>query len=162
MPESFKKIALRSAIASAFVVMATTIASIAPMTAFAQSGLHFVGDVNSDVSGSTVTVSGEVAGAGKTATATLTGTADVTQGCVNKGDNEPKGLRTTTEDISVSDTFNTRSGRGSFSLSFTAEGDPDFECPSANMREVTVGVEFNDLTLTVTSQTGTISEEITA
>ncbi|HKH86425.1 MAG TPA: hypothetical protein VKA40_07740 [Nitrososphaera sp.] len=154
-----KKQVLAPAIAAVLVAMAST--TLMSGAAYAQEGLHLVGDVSTDVSGNTLTVSGEVAGAGRTATATLTGSAIVTQGCITpSGSNEPRGLVETTEDINVSDTFNTRQGRGTFDLEFTATGDSDFECPSANMRETVVDVEFTDLTLTITSQTGSITEEL--
>ena len=160
----------RKAIPIATMVMAIVMMGPAVLsTAFAvpptnverTGGLHFVGtpDVTRTADNRLV-VTGEVAGAGRTATATLTGDAIVTQGCVNRGGNEPRGLQTTTEDIAVTDTFNTRQGRGTFDLQFEATGDPNFECPSRNMQEVVVDVAFTNLVLTVTSQTGTIVTEL--
>ena len=159
MSGNTKKVAIiPTAITAALVLMAST--TLMSGTAFAQQGLHFTSDPTATVRGNTLIVTGEVAGAGRTATATLTGTAEVTQGCVNKGGNEPRGLQTTTEDILVTEPFNTRQGRGSFTLDFTATGDPNFSCPSPNMRATVVDVSFTGLVLTVTSQTGTIVTQL--
>ena len=158
MTKSYKT-RLALPIAAALVLMTST--TLMTGAAYAQTtrtgGLHFVGEPTATVEGNVLTVTGEVAGAGRTAEATLEGTAVVTQGCVNRGGNEPQGLQTTTEDFIVTEPFNTRQGRGTFELQFEATGDPDFECPSRNMREVLVGVEFTDVVLTVTSQTGTVT-----
>ena len=57
-------------------------------------------------------------------------------------------------------TFRTRSGRGTFTVATepVTIDDFDFECPSAQQTEVLVGpVTFTDITLTITSQTGTIT-----
>lgn len=160
MSDSIKKTAvLPTAITAVLVLMSST--SLMTGAAYAQQGLHFVGQPTATVEDNVLTVTGEVAGAGRTATATLTGEAIVTQGCVTpSGSNEPRGLQTTTEDIDVTDTFNTRQGRGTFDLEFEATGDPNFECPSARMQEVVVDVAFTNLVLTITSQTGTIVTEL--
>jgi hypothetical protein len=158
MLDNMNKTKVTFAALATLVAMAST--TLMTGAAYAQSGLHLVGDVNVGGDDDTVTVSGEVAGAGRTATATLTGEATVIQGCITRGGGEPRGLQETTEDINVSDTFNTRQGRGTFSLDFTATGDPDFECPSRQQTEVVVDVVFENLVLTITSQTGTITEPI--
>jgi hypothetical protein len=153
---SKKQVVVPAIIATLIVMTSTTLMS---GVAYAQSGLHLVGDVAIDVDevAGTITVSGEVAGAGRTAEATLTGEVTTTQGCITpSGSNEPRGLVETTEPIDVSDEFNTRQGRGTFELTFEASGDPNFECPSRNMQETVVDIEFTDLELTITSQTGTI------
>jgi hypothetical protein len=57
-------------------------------------------------------------------------------------------------------TIRTRAGRGAFTVSTEPITIQDFafECPSAQQTEVIVGsVTFTDITLTITSQTGTIT-----
>ena len=158
-----KKQVVAPAIAAVLVVMAST--TLMSGAAYAQTitrdgGLHFVGTPTATTEGNELTVTFEVAGAGRTATATLTGDAIVTQGCVNRGGGEPRGLQETTDPFEVTDTFQTRQGRsGVQELEATATGDPDFECPSRNMRETIVGVEFTNVVLTVTSQTGTTTAD---
>jgi len=121
-------------------------------------GLHFVGTptvtTTKDATSATLSAIGEVAGAGTTATATLTATAEVTTGCINRGskDQQPSGLERTFTQVSDTDTFRTRSGRGTFSLSTTVG--IDRTCPD-QMVPVLVSVVFHDVTVTVTSQTGT-------
>jgi hypothetical protein len=61
--------------------------------------------------------------------------------------------------VTGSDEFNTRQGRGEFTVT-TEEIEPGaggFECPSRQQTEVIIGVTFTDITLTVESQTGTIT-----
>ena len=134
--------------------------AVAPDSITRTGGLHFVGqpDVTATVTSTsaTLTATGEVAGAGTTASATLSATAAVTRGCVNRGSKgqEPSGLQRSFETTTGSVTFRTRSGRGSFSVTtdtITTEG---FDCPD-RMTPVLVNVTFTDITLTVTSQTGT-------
>jgi hypothetical protein len=121
--------------------------------------LHFVGQPDvvavSTGGGFALVGTGEVAGAGRTATALLTATATVTTGCINRGDNEPRGLERTTTQTTGSQTFNTRSGRGTFSVQTNTVPTPARTCPSRNMTPTVVSAEFTDITLTVTSQTGT-------
>jgi hypothetical protein len=123
-------------------------------------GLHFVGtpEVTATKSSTSafLTATGEVAGAGTSATATLSSTAIVTRGCINRGskDQQPSGLQRTSETTTGQLTFRTRSGRGTFAVStvpITTEG---FTCPD-QMVPVLASVTFTDITLTVTSQTGT-------
>jgi hypothetical protein len=146
------------AITAALVLMAPTLV-------YAQQGLHFVGTptvtaTKTDDS-AFLTATGEVAGAGRTATATLSATAVTTVGCITpSGSNEPRGLQTQETQVTGSETFNTRQGRGTFDVDTNAVGIPSsFNCPSANMEETLVSVVFEDVTLTVTSQTGTITQE---
>ena len=156
------KMAMISTLVAALAV-AAFVPSGTPQIALAQDstgGLHFVGQPSCTPTDGTIVCTGEVAGAGRTATATVEATATVTQGCINKGENEPRGLQETTTTVTGSETFNTRSGRGTFSVETDPITSPtgDFTCPSRNMRPTLVDVEFTDITLTVTSQTGTVSE----
>jgi hypothetical protein len=175
MPESMKKVTvLATAITAVLVLMAPAILStgvfaIPPETTTRDGGLHFVGqpdltvnkefDENDRVVSASLTAEGEVAGAGRTATATLSSTAEVEQGCITRGGGEPQGLEDVTTSVSGSEEFNTRQGRGTFTVT-TDEIEPGaggFECPSRQQTEVILGVTFTDITLTVTSQTGTIT-----
>jgi hypothetical protein len=142
--------------------------AVAPTTVTQTGGLHVCENTTLDVTATKttgptgtafLTATGEVCGAGTTATATLSATAVVTVGCITpSGSNEPKGLQTTTTTVTGSETFETRQGRGTFTVSTNAVGVPStFECPSANMTETLVSVTFTNITLTITSQTGTIT-----
>jgi hypothetical protein len=106
--------------------------------------------------GAFLTATGEVSGAGTTATATLAADAAVTTGCINRGsqDQQPSGLRRTNVETSGQQTFNTRSGRGTFTVSTVPITSAGADCPPP-MRPTLVSVNFTDITLTVTSQTGT-------
>jgi len=139
--------------------------AVAPTTVTSTGGLHVCQGTTLDVTadktdGAFLTATGEVCGAGPTATATLSSTVEATVGCVTRGGGEPMGLEEAATGTTGEVTFRTRAGRGSFSVStdpITIE-DFDFECPSPNMVEVLVGpVTFTDITLTITSQTGTIT-----
>jgi hypothetical protein len=153
--------------ATAMIVIAlvagVSASSITP--ALAQSGLHFVGtptiSATKTATSAFLTSTGEVAGAGRTATATLSATAEVTQGCINKGGGNPSGLQRTTTTVTGTETFNTRSGRGTFDVSTTPITFPSggFSCPSHNMTPTVVSVVFTGVKLTVTSQTGTITQD---
>jgi len=142
--------------------------AVAPTSVTQTGGLHVCENTTLDVtatktSGPTgtafLTATGEVCGAGTSATATLSATAIATVGCITpSGSNEPKGLQRVTSTVTGSETFQTRQGRGTFSVDTNAVGVPStFECPSPNMTETLVSVLFTDVTLTITSQTGTIT-----
>jgi|SRR5215212_4993112 hypothetical protein len=105
-----------------------------------------------------LTATGEVCGAGTTATATLSANATVVTGCVNPGskNQQPKGLERTTTTTAGTQTFNTRSGRGTVNVSTTGITLPGRTCPPPD-EPVVVSVTFTDVTLTITSQTGTIT-----
>src|SRR5919201_2071015 len=152
-----------AALALALALGALTAGSalaVAPTDITRTGGLHFVGQPDVTATKTTteafLTATGEVAGAGETATATLSATADVTRGCINRGSQgqQPSGLRRSFQVTTGSETFNTRSGRGSFNVSTEPVTAAPFRCPD-QMTPVLVGVTFTDVTLTVTSQTGT-------
>jgi hypothetical protein len=139
--------------------------AVAPTTVTQTGGLHVCEgsalDVTADkTDGAFLTATGEVCGAGRTATATLSSTATATVGCVTRGGGTPSGLEEAATTTTASETFRTRSGRGTFDVSTEplTIGDFDFQCPSRQQTEVIVGsVTFTDITLTITSQTGTIT-----
>jgi hypothetical protein len=144
-------------LASLFVTEAL---AVAPDSITRTGGLHFVGQPDVTASktstSATLTATGEVAGAGTTASATLSATADVTRGCVNRGSQgqQPSGLQRSFQTTTGSVTFRTRSGRGKFSVTTDPVTTEGFGCPD-RMTPVLVSVTFTDITLTVTSQTGT-------
>jgi len=156
-------IAVLSLLVTAFAAVPAL--AVAPTSVTQTGGLHVCENTTLDVSAVKVgdtaflTTSGEVCGAGTTAAATLNATALVTVGCITpSGSNEPKGLQTFEETTVGSQTFQTRSGRGSFSFNTSEVGIPStFSCPSANMTPTVVSVTFTDIVLTITSQTGTIT-----
>jgi hypothetical protein len=138
--------------------------AVPPTTVEETGGLHVCAgsalDVTADKEdGAFLTATGEVCGAGRTATAVLSADVEATVGCVTRGGGEPMGLEEVATGATGEVTIRTRAGRGAFTVStepVTIE-DFDFECPSAQQREVIVGsVTFTDITLTITSQTGTI------
>src|SRR5215213_1712427 len=148
---------------AAVPALAATTASAPASTTTRDGGLHFVGKpiatatLNTTTNTSTLTATGEVAGAGSTGgTADLSATAIVTRGCVTPpGNNEPSGLVRSSETTSGTVEFDTtRQGRGTFTVSTTPITLAGFSCPSANMTPVLVSVTYTDITLTVTSQTG--------
>ncbi len=146
------------AVMSAIPALAVTVGPFTPTSIERTGGLHFVGQptVTATKDGTAfLSTSGEVAGAGTQATATLSATAEVTRGCITRGGGEPKGLQTTQEQVLGSQTFETRQGRGTFAFSSDAVTVAPFTCPSAQQTPVIVSVNFTDVTLTVTSQTGT-------
>jgi|SRR5215204_3743379 len=174
MSESIKKIGIpTAAIATALLLMAPALLSsgafaIAPETTTKDRGLHFVGTpdltvnkvIDPDtglVTSASLSATGEVAGAGTGGEATLSSTAEVTQGCLTPpGNNEPSGLERSTTTVTGSETFTTTNGRGTFDVTTNAITTPteDFSCPSANMTPVLVSVLFTDITLTITTDEG--------
>jgi hypothetical protein len=149
-----------AALVGAIAAFSAVALAVGPTSVTRTGGLHFVGapDVTATKTSTEafLTATGEVAGAGPTATATLSATADVTRGCINRGSQgqQPSGLRRSFQVTTGSETFNTRSGRGSFNVSTEPVTAAPFRCPD-QMTPVLVGVTFTDVTLTVTSQTGT-------
>jgi hypothetical protein len=161
-----KRLGLIGVLSLAIVAVAAVPAlAVPPTTVEETGGLHVCEgsalDVTADkTDGAFLTATGEVCGAGRTATATLSSTVTATVGCVTRGGGEPRGLEEAATGATGEATFRTRQGRAEFDVStepITIE-DFDFECPSAQQTEVIVGpVTFTDITLTITSQTGTIT-----
>ena len=151
----------RMVIVLAIVCLATAAAAwaVAPTSITQSGGLHFVGQPNVTATKTStqafLTGTGEVAGAGKTASATLSADVEVVTGCINRGskDQQPSGLQRTTTTTTGSVTFHTRSGRGTFTVN-TSPVSTNRTCPD-QMVPVLVSATFTNVTLTVTSQTGT-------
>src|SRR5215208_7535923 len=120
--------------------------AVAPTSVTQTGGLHVCEGTTLDVTadktdGAFLTATGEVCGAGRTATATLSATAEATVGCVTRGGGTPMGLEEAATGTTGEVTFQTRSGRGTFDVS-TDPGtieDFDFECPSAQQTAAIVG-----------------------
>ena len=144
------------------LVTASTALAVGPTSVTRTGGLHFVGapDVTATKTADSafLTATGEVAGAGSTGgTADLSATAEVTRGCINRGskDQQPSGLQRSFQATSGTVEFpTTRQGRGTFTVSTEPITAAPFTCPD-QMTPVLVSVLFTDVTLTVTSQTGT-------
>ena len=143
------------ALAIAMLVPAAVALAVGPTSVTQSGGLHFVGtpDVTASktANSASLTATGEVAGAGKTATATLAANAEVTTGCINRGskDQQPSGLERTSTTVTGSETFRTRSGRGTFDVD-TNPVSTNRSCPDG-MTPVLVSVNFTDVVLTITS-----------
>jgi hypothetical protein len=162
-----RRIGIVAVLATLLMAFSASAALAEPPTSVTQTGgLHVCEGTVLDVSpestgaGKFLTATGEVCGAGRTATATLSATATATVGCVTRGGGEPRGLEEVATATAASDEFPTRQGRAEFEVSTEplSIDDFDFECPSAQQTEVLVGpVTFTNITLTITSQTGTIT-----
>jgi hypothetical protein len=144
------------AIAGLVAGVVTAALAFAPTSVTQTGGLHFVGQpdvtaTKTDTS-ATLTATGEVAGAGTSATAVLSADVAVTTGCINRGskDQQPSGLQRTTTTTSGSKTFQTRSGRGTFEVTTAPVGTAGRTCPD-QMTPVLVSTEFTNVTLTITS-----------
>jgi hypothetical protein len=146
-------------LASTFATAAFT---VPPTSVTRTGGIHFVG--NPDVTATKtatsafLTATGEVAGAGSTGgTADLSADVEVVRGCINRGSQgqQPSGLQRSFETTTGTVEFDTtRQGRGSFTVSTEPVDVSGFTCPD-RMIPVLVSATFTNITLTVTSQTGT-------
>src|SRR5215208_4336180 len=166
MLRKFGIIAVLSLIVTALAAVPAL--AVAPTSVTSTGGLHVCENTTLDVTATKttgpngsafLTATGEVCGAGTTATATLSATATSTVGCINRGskNQEPSGLQETTTTVTGSEEFNTRQGRGRFDVDTNAVGVPStFECPPP-MTETLVSTTFTNITLTITSQTGSIT-----
>jgi len=164
MLRKFGIIAVLSLIATALAAVPAL--AVAPTSVVEEGGLHVCqGSAlaitpESTDAGKLLTATGEVCGAGPTATATISANAEATVGCVTRGGGEPSGLEEVSTAVVASETFETRAGRGTVDVSTEPLSIEDFafECPSHQQTEVLIGpVTFTDVTLTITSQTGTIT-----
>jgi hypothetical protein len=162
MLRKFGIIAVLSLIVAA--IAAVPALAVAPTSVTDTGGLHVCQGTVLDVSrtNGALTAEGEVCGAGRTAEATLSATAEATVGCITgaRDQGEPRGLQRVRTATTASEEFNTRQGRGTFDVTTESLSiaDFDFECPSAQQREVLVGpIAFTGVTLTITSNTGTIT-----
>jgi|SRR5215208_972547 len=164
MLRKFGIIAVLSLIATALAAVPAL--AVAPTSVTETGGLHVCQGSALDISpestgaGKFLTATGEVCGAGPTATATISANAGATVGCVTRGGGTPSGLEEVSTAVVASETFNTRAGRGMVDVSTEPLSieDFDFQCPSHQQTEVLIGpITFTDVTLTITSQTGTIT-----
>jgi hypothetical protein len=161
MLRKFGIIAVLSLIMAA--VAAVPALAVAGTVTTERGGLHFVGTpqvtAQQDEDGNWFLLStGEVSGAGTTATATLSADAELVTGCINRGsqDQQPSGLKRTTRQTSGQQTFETRSGRGTFAV----ETDPIIvsrRCPD-QMTPVIVSLTFTNIKLTITSNPRKLAE----
>jgi hypothetical protein len=143
-------------------VAAVPALAVGPTETTRSGGLHFVGQpdataTKTDPTQAVLTATGEVAGAGGGGTATLSSTAEVTTGCINRGSQgqQPSGLQREDTTVTGSVPFTTRNGRGTFTVS-TNPVTVDRDCPDG-MTPVLVSVNFTDVLLTIEAQTGTIT-----
>jgi hypothetical protein len=100
-----------------------------------------------------------VAGAGTSASGSLTYDVTITTGCINPGskDQEPSGLQSTT--TSVNQTFTlqvTRQGRATINETTEAPTTGGRDCPRP-MQATVVSVVYTNVNLTINSQTGTLT-----
>jgi hypothetical protein len=100
---------------------------------------HFVGDPRAQRSGSTLTLSGKVAGLGNEESINVEVTADAA--CVNRGNKNPEAENK--DSFSADDDFPVQNGKANFSLNLAASFSPNCSPP---MRVV-----FSNVTITVTA-----------
>jgi hypothetical protein len=102
-------------------------------------------------------------GAGSTVDVTVSATATVTYGCLNRGQHCPGGLFTTTQNVSTTGTFTVgRTGQVS-GCEDLAPPPPTRTCPSPNMTQVLVSVSYSNVSVTAEgagecNPSGTFSE----
>src|SRR5829696_5143433 len=162
MSESIRKIGIPTATIGVAIMMLAPVLlqgafAVAPVSQTRSGGLHFVGQPDLTVSKTDGTAT--VTGAGTGGEAILTTNVVATVGCINRGGNEPTGLQESEETLTASEPFTTDHGRGTFSVSgsVSIEDFEDFECPPGQAAETLVSVVFEDPTLTIEAQTGTIT-----
>src|SRR5215212_7098055 len=121
MLRKFGIIAVLSLIATALAAVPAL--AVAPTSVTSTGGLHVCQGSTLDVSPSTtasggkiLVATGEVCGAGTTATATVSADATATVGCVTRGGGTPMGLEEAATTTTGTTTFRTRAGRGTFSV----------------------------------------------
>src|SRR5215207_9644482 len=136
MGESMRRLGIVAVLATLLMAVSASAAlAVAPTSVVQTGGLHVCQGSVLDVTatktdGAFLTATGEVCGAGPTATATLTSDVTATVGCVTpSGSNEPKGLQEVSATTTASEEFPTRAGRATFGVStepITIEDFPDF------------------------------------
>jgi hypothetical protein len=145
-----KKQVLAPAIAAA--LMMVTVPMLLP-AAFAAPRLHGPIDCTEDTNEVTCTADVSGLGGATTATGTLTGTATVETGCINRGSQgqQPSGLDRETTTVSETQEVNVEGGRATFDITLSADTDRD--CPDG-MQVVITCVEFSNLSLEVVPNSG--------
>jgi hypothetical protein len=123
-----------------FIFVAASAALLLAVQASAGvSGAHFVGSPQATSDGTTLTVSGKVAGLGNVEQIHVTLTADAL--CINGGGNHPKA--TNKASVTAAGDFPVQNGKAEFSLSGTADFQPDCQPPMT--------VAFENIVVTVTA-----------
>src|SRR5215213_1411052 len=124
-------IAVLSLIVTAFAAVPAL--AVAPTSVVETGGLHVCQGSALDVSaestgaGKFLTTTGEVCGAGPTATVSLTADASATVGCVTRGGGEPSGLERVRTAVAASEEVPTRAGRAEFDVSTEPLSIEDFD-----------------------------------
>jgi hypothetical protein len=108
---------------AAIAALVVTLACLST-PAFAGSP-HFVGTPTATISGDTVTVSGKVAGLGNEDQIHVVVTADAA--CINPGNQDPEAANK--ESFTAAGDFPVQNGKANFSLSVTADFQPDCAPP---------------------------------
>src|SRR5215207_7405003 len=121
--ESMRRLGIVAVLATLLMAVSASAALAVPPTTVTQTGgLHVCQGTALDVTANTtdgafLTATGEVCGAGTSATATLSATATATVGCVTRGGGEPRGLEEAATGTTGEVTFETRAGRGNVLVS---------------------------------------------
>jgi hypothetical protein len=151
-----RKLVLGTFLLALVALAPSAVFAVGPTSTTSTGGLHFVGQPDLTVQGGSSGVwlraTGEVAGAGTTATATLSADVEVVRGCINRGskDQQPSGLQASFGTTSGSTTFHTRSGRGTFTVDTSTITAAPFSCPD-QMVPVLVSVKWTNILLTISS-----------
>lgn len=150
MSENLKKIGIPIATIAVMMLMAPMLLQ----GAFAAPRLHAQ---DCEVVDGNLVCQFDVSGLGgaTTATATLTGTAEITTGCINRGaaGTQPSGLERSTEDVLETQTVNVEGGRATFTFETDFVAEEIRTCPDG-MTEVIVCASFTDLSLEVVPNSG--------
>src|SRR5829696_5506790 len=105
-----KRLAMLAVLSAVIAAVAALPAlAVGPTSVTQTGGLHVCEGSSLDVTadktdGAFLTATGEVCGAGRTATATLSSTATATVGCVTRGGGEPMGLEEAATTTTASET----------------------------------------------------------
>jgi hypothetical protein len=155
MSESLKKIGIPTTATIGAVIMLT-----APMLlqgAFAAPTLH--GPFTCQIVGQnqlhcTANVSG--LGGATTATGTLTATATVITGCINRGaaETQPQGLQRTTTTVTQTQTVNVEGGRATFDITTAPLNAANLRTCPDQMTPVIVCVTYSNIQLSVVPSSG--------
>jgi hypothetical protein len=145
-----KKRILAPGIAAALLIV------MVPMllpAAFAAPRVHGPIDCTEDTNEVTCTADVSGLGGATTAEGTLTGTATVETGCINRGSQgqQPSGLDRESTTESETQEVNVEGGRATFDITLSANTDRD--CPDG-MTVVITCVEFSSLSLEVVTNSG--------
>ena len=95
-------------------------------------------------------------GGATTATATLTGTASVTTGCINRGaqDQQPQGLQRSSTTVTQTQTVNVQGGRATFDITASLPSASQIRTCPDQMTPVIVCVTFTGVSIQVVPNSG--------